>query len=110
VVEHPATAFVMNFFGTVNVFRDHSAAGRAAYARPYEMDVTRVLPATPNGSVSAKVDDIRLAGAVVRVTLVAADGTTIHVEMTRDRFDRLGLQRGEAVFAVPKNLRVFVEP
>ena len=23
VVEHPATAFVMNFFGTVNVFRDH---------------------------------------------------------------------------------------
>ena len=58
----------------------------------------------------AKVDDIRLAGAVVRLMLLTADGTTIHVEMPRDRFDRLSLQRGEAVYAVPNNLRIFVEP
>jgi sulfate/thiosulfate transport system ATP-binding protein len=109
VVEHPATAFVMNFFGTVNVFRDREA-GRPAYARPHEMEVTRVAPAQTDGSVLAKVDDIRLAGAVVRLMLIAPDGATIHVEMTRDRFDRLGLQRGEAVYAVPNNLRVFVEP
>ena len=41
VVEHPATSFVMNFFGTVNVFRGQSEAGRTAYARPHEVDVTR---------------------------------------------------------------------
>jgi sulfate transport system ATP-binding protein len=110
VVEHPATAFVMNFFGTVNVFRGESEVGRTAYARPHEVDVSRTLPAAANGSVPATLDDIRLAGAVVRLTLLAADGTTIHVEMPRDRFDRLGLQRGEAVYAVPNNLRVFVEP
>jgi sulfate transport system ATP-binding protein len=110
VVEHPATAFVMNFFGAVNVFRGHSEPGRTAYARPHEVDVTRTPPAGANGSVAARVDDIRLAGAVVRLTLLTADGTTIHVEMTRDRFDRLGLQRGEAVYAAPSHLRVFVEP
>jgi sulfate transport system ATP-binding protein len=110
VVEHPATAFVMNFFGTVNVFPGHSEAGRTAYARPHEVDIMRIPPAAANGSVPAKVDDVRLAGAVVRVMLLTADGTAIHVEMTRDRFDRLGLQRGEAVYAVPNNLRVFVEP
>jgi sulfate transport system ATP-binding protein len=110
VVEHPATAFVMNFFGTVNVFRGQSEEGRTAYARPHEVDVTRTVPAGANGSVPAKVDDIRLAGAVVRLMLLTADGTTIHVEMPRDRFDRLSLQRGEAVYAVPNNLRIFVEP
>jgi len=110
VVEHPATAFVMNFFGTVNVFRDHSEPGRTAYARPHEVDIARVPPPGTNGSVPARVDDIRLAGAVVRVMLLGADGTTVHVEMTRDRFDQLNLQRGEAVYAVPNNLRRFVEP
>ena len=41
VVEHPATAFVMNFFGTVNVFRDHKHPGQTAYARPHEVDLAR---------------------------------------------------------------------
>src|SRR6185503_15285556 len=102
---------VMNFFGTVNVFRDHREAGRIAYARPHEVNVARVPPAAgANGGVAAKVDDIRLAGAVVRLMLLAADGTTIHVELTREEFDRLALRRGETVYAVPNNLRVFVEP
>src|SRR5712671_3570790 len=98
VVEHPATAFVMNFFGTVNVFRGDSDDGRTAYARPHEVDITRIPSGGTNGSVPAKVDDIRLSGAVVRLMLLAGDGTTIHVEMTRDRFDQLHLHRGEDVY------------
>ena len=38
VVEQPATPFVMNFLGTVNVFRDRPEAGRTAYSRPHETE------------------------------------------------------------------------
>jgi sulfate/thiosulfate transport system ATP-binding protein len=109
VVEHPATAFVMNFFGTVNVFRDHKHPGQTAYARPHEMDLARSPAADDGVSVPAVVDDIRLSGAVVRVFLLAKDGTVIHVELTRDRFDAIGPRKGEMVYAVPVNLRIFAE-
>jgi sulfate transport system ATP-binding protein len=110
VVEHPATAFVMNFFGTVNVFRDSKRPGQTAYARPHEVDLAR-SPAGDDGvSVPATVDDIRISGAVVRVFLITSDGTVIHVEMTRERFDTLGPRKGELVYAVPSNLRMFAEP
>ena len=110
VVEHPATAFVMNFFGTVNVFRDHQRPGQTAYARPHEMDLARSPAGADGVSVPAVVDDIRISGAVVRLFLIAKDGTIIHVEMTRDRFDALGPKKGEMVYAVPVTLRMFAEP
>jgi sulfate transport system ATP-binding protein len=94
VVEHPASAFVMNFFGTVNVFPNQAAGGREAYARPHEVDLSRT-PGGPNGSIPGVVDDIRLTGAVVRLVLLTADGAPIHVEMTRDRFGVLALHKGE---------------
>jgi sulfate transport system ATP-binding protein len=109
VVEHPATAFVMNFFGTVNVFRDHAHPGRTAYARPHEVDLVR-SPSREGISVPATVDDIRLSGAVVRLFLLDKDGTVIHVEMTRERFENLAPRKGEMVYAVPSNLRMFAEP
>ena len=109
VVEHPATAFVMNFFGTVNVFKSHARPGQTAYARPHEVDLSR----TPSGdgvSVPATVDDIRISGAVVRLFLIDKDGTVIHVEMTRDRFDNFAPRKGETIYAVPSTLRMFAEP
>jgi sulfate transport system ATP-binding protein len=107
VVERPANPFVMNFFGTVNVFRDRPEAGRTAYSRPHETDVSRTQM---NGSLAATVDDIRIVGAVVRLVLLDAERTPIHVEMTRERFDVLGLRKGEALHVIPNNPRVFVEP
>jgi len=109
VVEHPATAFVMNFFGTVNVFHDHKHPGQIAYARPHEMDLARSPAADDGVSVPAVVDDIRISGAVVRVFLIAKDGTVVHVELTRDRFDAIGPRKGEMIYAVPVNLRMFAE-
>jgi sulfate transport system ATP-binding protein len=107
VVERPANPFVMNFFGTVNVFRDRANPGRAAYARPHETDVSR---ARTNGSQSATLDDIRIVGAVVRLVLVSEEGAPIHVEMTRERFDTLAFRKGEPLHVMPSNPRIFVEP
>jgi sulfate transport system ATP-binding protein len=107
VVERPANPFVMNFFGTVNVFRDRARPGQAAYARPHETEVSR---AGANGSVPATLDDARVVGAVARLVLIDADGTPIHVEMTRERFDALALRTGEALHVMPTNPRIFSEP
>jgi len=106
VVEHPATAFVMTFFGTVNVFPNQG--GRATYVRPHEVELSR-SPGGPHGSVPGRVDDVRLAGAVVRLVLLSAEGAPIHVEMTRDRFAALALHKGELLHAAPSQLRSFVE-
>ena len=108
VVEHPATAFVMNFFGTVNAFPDHGGGGGVVYARPHEVDVSRSSTES-SGSVPATVDEIRPAGAIVRLVLVTAEGTPIHVEMTRDRFGALALRKGELLYLRANNLRSFVE-
>ena len=99
----------MNFFGTVNVFPDHTRPGQTAYARPHEVDLSR-SPSGDGVSVPATVDDIRISGAVVRLFLIDKDGAVIHVEMTRDRFDSLGPRKGEMVYAVPSTLRMFAEP
>jgi sulfate transport system ATP-binding protein len=107
VVERPANPFVMNFFGTVNVFRDRPEAGRTAYSRPHETEVSRTQT---NGSLAATVDDIRIVGAVVRVVLLDAHGAPIHVEMTRERLDVLALRKGDSLHVMPNKPRVFVEP
>jgi hypothetical protein len=74
------------------------------------MDLARSPAGADGVSVPAVIDDIRISGAVVRLFLIAKDGTVIHVEMTRDRFDALGPRKGEMVYAVPINLRMFAEP
>jgi sulfate transport system ATP-binding protein len=107
VVERPANPFVMNFFGTVNVFRDRAHPGRAAYARPHETDVSR---AGGNGSHAATLDDVRIVGAVARLVLLDAEGAPIHVEMTRERFEALAPRKGESLHVMPSNPRVFAEP
>jgi sulfate transport system ATP-binding protein len=44
------------------------------------------------------------------VTLVMAENNElIEAELTRDIFQNLGLQQGEAVFVRPRQVRVFVE-
>jgi sulfate/thiosulfate transport system ATP-binding protein len=110
VVERPATAFVMNFFGTVNVFPDLGGAGQTAYARPHEVELSRAPSGDAAAGVAATVDDIRMAGAIARLLLLTPDGRTIHVELTRDQFDRVAPRKGELVYAVPTTLRTFVEP
>ena len=110
VVERPATAFVMNFFGTVNVFPNLGGDGQTAYARPHEVELSRAPADGAAAGVAATVDDVRLAGAIARLLLLTPDGRTIHVELTRDQFDRVAPRKGELVYAVPTTLRTFVEP
>jgi sulfate transport system ATP-binding protein len=129
VFEHPKTPFVMSFLGDVNIFHGRVQGGRAifpgleavypdhpheeeksarAYARPHELDIDR----TPRAerSLAAVVRHVHPAGAVVKVGLRLRDhGTLVQANLSRERYQGLGLQPGEEVYVVPRELRIFVD-
>jgi sulfate/thiosulfate transport system ATP-binding protein len=125
--ERPRTPFVMSFLGDVNIFHGRVQNGRAvfsgmeavfpehpnpdvkpvcAYARPHELDIDR-LP-RDRQSLAATVRHVNSAGAVVKVELFLVDETVVQVSLSRDRYLELQLQQGDAVFVVPRQLRIFI--
>jgi sulfate transport system ATP-binding protein len=126
--ESPRTPFVMSFLGEVNTFHGRVQNGRAifsgmeaeypehphadvksarAYARPHELNIDR----TPRDerSLQATVRHINPAGAVVKVELVLGDQeTVVQVNLSRERYQELQLRPGDAVFVVPRQLRIFL--
>jgi sulfate/thiosulfate transport system ATP-binding protein len=129
--EHPSNAFVYRFLGSVNLFHGRVDAGIAkigdasfdaiqhaglsetdksfvAYIRPHEIRIDRNKMADP--AIEAFVKHIRITGALVTVELQRADtNEPVYAEMSRERFDSLGLNKGEKVFLEISNLRVFGE-
>jgi len=127
VYEHPATPFVYNFLGSVNLFHGRVHAGEAqlgplsvtapeharadnapaiGYVRPHDLDVQR----SPNGTtVEVLVRHVSAIGPVVRLELERKDdGAAIEAELTRERFRELAVKAGDSVHVKPKKLKVFV--
>jgi sulfate transport system ATP-binding protein len=129
--EHPATPFVTGFLGSVNVLNvetvlgmdllgdemplplDVPSAGASAgdspsvYVRPHDFDVARVRNGRP--AWTARIRRLTRLGGLVRLDLVLLDGTSLHVQVTRERCLELALADGEDVFVTPKDLKVFHE-
>jgi sulfate transport system ATP-binding protein len=132
VYEHPATPFVYNFLGNVNLFHgrvsegtlkigeaelpsgEHAGASEkpaVAYVRPHDVEIARTGEAG-NGTdtILAKVDHISFAGPFVHVQLTRKDnGETIEAALPRDRYKELELKAGDEVFAKLRNARVFAD-
>ena len=128
VYEQPATPFVYQFLGDVNLFHGRVHAGQAwigelevtlddhhevhdtpalIYVRPHDLVVER----KPNGEggIEARIADIRPLGAIVRLELERQDGAgMVEAQLTRERYNEFALRVGERVFIRPQNLRVFV--
>ena len=99
VYEHPATPFVYEFLGDVNLFH-----GRG-YARPHEVEIFRDAV---QASIPATVEHLAPRGALVRVELRAADGgATIEADCRAKQLRMLGLVPGDNVFVRPSSLREF---
>ena len=107
VVEHPATPFVVNFLGQVNIFHGRVQGGRAllgplsleypehpdtearqasGYSRPHELEVSR---SDEGGGLWATVSDVRMAGAIVKIEVIDADRRPIQVELGREQYERI---------------------
>jgi sulfate/thiosulfate transport system ATP-binding protein len=104
VVDRPANEFVMRFFGTVNVFRDPMAGDAVVYARPHDVEIS-TLPT--EGSLEARIDEMRVAGAVVHIVAFARDGNPIHIDVTREEYQRLDLEKGQRVHVRARQTRAF---
>jgi sulfate/thiosulfate transport system ATP-binding protein len=116
IFDHPASAFVMDFLGHVNIFHgryDHGpvssppnpATQTPMYVRPHELDIVRNGDLT---SIAAKVLHINAAGPTVRVQLMSEQtAKPIVVELSRDRLTELALKKDELVYVQPRHARYF---
>jgi sulfate/thiosulfate transport system ATP-binding protein len=125
VVDHPATPFVAEFIGDVNIFRGRVQHGQAllgplafpypehsnteaqsavGYMRPHELRLTRE---NDGDSISATIAHVRAAGALVKLEVTDSGGNSLHVEMGRTEYETLAVPIGERVYLKPRRVRVF---
>jgi sulfate transport system ATP-binding protein len=103
---HPATPFVYEFLGDVNVFHLRSGSGlEAAYVRPHLLEIDR--DASGAAALPARVERVFAAGPTVKVELLAERGGTLQAELTQERQRALALVPGDRVFVRPREQRVF---
>jgi sulfate transport system ATP-binding protein len=122
VFHKPASAFVMDFLGNVNLFHARvDESGRTAWAfgvpqqaeakrilvRPHDLEISRV----ENGpsALRGRVVRVQTAGSLVKVEVLGDSGDTAMVEVAHERFAELALVRGDVVFVSMKDSKVFVE-
>jgi sulfate transport system ATP-binding protein len=127
VFHRPATQFVMEFLGQVNVFHGRVQAGKAmlgevaldghyfpgrdqgaamVYMRPHELDIKLYRNGAP--SFPATITRINPAGSLAKVTTRTSDGQEVLVDLSLEDYQRLNLVEGNNVFIYPKQTRVFL--
>jgi sulfate transport system ATP-binding protein len=114
VYDHPATPFVLQFLGDVNLFHGHvgseSLGNEVAYVRPHELDIRS--EAGP-GTLPAVLSHTLTVGAHTRLEFKRdGEGGFIDVEMLRADFvalrERLGLKTGAEYHLQPRRVTRFV--
>jgi sulfate transport system ATP-binding protein len=128
VFHEPASEFVMNFLGHVNVFHGRLEAGRLhfsdltidapphqvggsgavrVFVRPHDWMVETQAKGVP--SLKATVCQINAAGPQARLRLITEYGEWIDVDMSHERYQELSLYTGAAVFLVPRDIKLFFD-
>ncbi|MFN9718062.1 MAG: sulfate/molybdate ABC transporter ATP-binding protein [Planctomycetota bacterium] len=127
VFDHPATPFVMDFLGNVNVFHGRVQSGKVqlgpftlqydeyqhaeprlatAYVRPHELDLDRAPSAS---SLLGRIKQINPAGSVLKVRLLIEEfGVELNVDVTHYRAKALDLKLHDTVYVHPRDVRVFM--
>ena len=128
VFHHPASEFVMDFMGSVNLFHGRIESGKAVFGplvlehpasgavdgqtarlfvRPFDLDIRPSDASAP--CLRAHVLRIQAAGPQVKVELRAETGEAVVVEMPHRQFRQSGIQAGDQVFVALREGRVFTE-
>ncbi len=128
VFHEPATEFVMNFLGDVNVFRGRVADGKVMFAsvvldapahqarsasavrvfiRPHELTLERHPPMVP--SLRAEVMAVHAAGPTVRLALRTPTGEQFEAAVAPERFQELNVVAGDVMYVAPRDLRIFTD-
>ena len=128
IYDRPASPFVYDFLGSVNLFHGRVSHGRVrigalelpapdyahahdapaiGYARPHDLEVVR--DGSGRGLIEAVVRHVLGVGSRVRVELERRDGQgVLEAELTREEQRDLDLRVGETAFLRPRAMRVYV--
>ncbi len=127
VFHAPATEFVMDFLGTVNVFSgrlhrgeadfgtlrlpcanvpSHTADQVRLYVRPHELDLAR--DSGRRDGLAATVLRSVPAGSCAKVLLETDDGVALQVDLPFERWHDLSPIDGERLEVFPRHVRAFV--
>jgi sulfate transport system ATP-binding protein len=129
IYDEPASPFVYQFIGNVNLFHSRVHAGFArigatelpvdehkyaqeaaafAYVRPHDIEIQR--EADGDSAFCVKITHIHTIGSLVRLELHREDESeVVEAELSRERFRELGLQAGETVWVKPRAVKVFLD-
>lgn len=128
VYENPASPFVYDFLGNVNLFHGRVHKGKlnvgsveleapehkhvsnvdgVAYVRPHHLSISRTKQSVD--AIPAKVSYSHAVGPVVYVEL-KRDGTDeyLEAEISKEQFKQLSIQTGDVVYVQPKEVKVFI--
>ncbi|WP_028455969.1 sulfate/molybdate ABC transporter ATP-binding protein [Chitinilyticum litopenaei] len=125
VYDTPASPFVYQFLGDVNLFHSRVHAGWAEvgkgriaapeapdapaviYVRPHEIDLSRVAS---GDALHGEISHIRILGATIRLEVDVEGHDGVEVELSRERYQDGGWQVGETVFLTPRTVQVYSNP
>ena len=128
IYEHPASPFVTQFLGDVNLFHGrvganhveigdyaHPLDGQApagkgeasVYIRPHDLEISREAG---QALATGTIEHIPSVGPIVRVELRRqGSGELIDAALTRDDYQQLRLALGDTVYVRPRKLAVFLD-
>jgi sulfate transport system ATP-binding protein len=122
VFHHPASEFVMQFLGDVNVFHGRIEQDNAIFneeipatkdsensvrlmIRPYDLDIRSAPGDGP--AMPAKVHRVLTAGPIVKVELIDRQNRLIQVHLSHDRYNETMVRPHEEVYLTPRESRVY---
>lgn len=129
IFEHPASPFIVDFIGNVNVFRGRVKSGQAhlgGFALPYpdyphaaehaatvyvrlrEIDVARTR--SEEAPLPARVDRVAQTPVGVRLELFSDElGGPLLAQIPEEKWSEMKLRPGEQVFVAPRRAHVFLD-
>jgi sulfate transport system ATP-binding protein len=119
VYDHPASPFVLQFLGDVNLFHGRfghapgsvEAAANTVYVRPHELDI---VAGVESGALPVTLSQVLTVGAQTRIEFKRDDdGSYVDVEMPRSEFaalrQRLDLRNGSRVHLRARRITRFAD-
>ena len=114
VYSNPASPFVYQFLGNVNVFHSRvqdgyaevergAGGGSTAFVRPHDIEIAHQ---PLEEALQASVQHVHPIGPVVRVELLH-QSEIVEVELSRERHEALQLAVGQSVWFRPRQMKVF---
>lgn len=124
VYDHPATSFVMEFVGEVNILpgtnglldgsaRDHSAIPNVhpsqtqVFIRPHDLEIHSESDPQAKPAIVKRIIHL---GWEILVELELPDGREILANMSREKFAHSPIESGQVVYIKPRHARYFVDP